>query len=382
MAIVKVINGAKSSDSALKNVLNYILRSDKTLDSICYVSGCWNDDVKITADNVYHEFKKEKRFWQKDSGRMYLHTVLSFHQNEKISAEQVLDFAKTWAKQVYPDHQHILSVHRDKGHLHCHIVVNTVSYIDGKKISISKWDLQRSKNLCNEMCIQRGLTVAQKGYHFDGTRREIGEVTAWSQEKYKLLQNEQKHSYLVDCGLSILDALSYSTNKELFIQSMKKAGWHTFWPEDKKRLYFENTLGEKVYGSQIAKTFNIPCTKEGLTVEFNRQKLRTEELNGYFRQVNDIAEGTICNNKELASRKLPDHCAESPERIRETAAYLRKLRDAESASEKNRKNCESERKNRDIESIRYSLEQSTENTRRNQRKRRIIERENGFDCER
>ena len=40
------------------------------------------------------------------------------------------------------------------------------------------------KQFTNQMCRERGLTVAEKGKHFDGSQIEKGEVIAWSKDKY------------------------------------------------------------------------------------------------------------------------------------------------------------------------------------------------------
>ena len=53
--------------------------------------------------------------------------------------------------------------------IHCHLVTNSVSYEDGRKLHNTKKDLERMKQLTNQMCRERGLTVVEKGKHFDGT---------------------------------------------------------------------------------------------------------------------------------------------------------------------------------------------------------------------
>ena len=78
-----------------------------------------------------------------------------------------------------------MAVHKDKDHIHCHLVTNSVSYEDGRKLHNTKKDLECMKQLTNQMCREHGLTVAEKGKHFDGSQIEKGEVIAWSKDKYK-----------------------------------------------------------------------------------------------------------------------------------------------------------------------------------------------------
>ena len=296
---------------------------------------------------------------------MYLHTVLSFHENEKISPEQVLEFGKAWAEKVYPDNQSLFAVHQDKGHLHCHIVTNSVSFIDGHKINVSRQDLQRGKGLCNQMCAERGLTVAEKGKHFDGSEIEQGEVRAWSKNKYKLLQNESKKSYVAECGIAVLQALEKATDRNSFIAEMKAQGWETIWKDSKKHITFMDENGRKVRDSNLEKTFQLPATKEGLKHEFERQdearreadRAGSAKLDQYYREV-EAAGRTVESDSSLddAEREFEGYSA--AERSGETTDYIRKLRAAERAATEERRNSEAERENREVERVRQDLERS------------------------
>lgn len=368
MAIVKAINGSKSSHGAMRNCIEYVLRGDKTEEPLCYVSGPWDDSQKINYDNVYRSFLDEKRLWDKDKGRMYLHTVISFHGDEKISPEQVLEFGKAWAEKVYPDHQSVLAVHRDKLHLHCHIVTNSVSYMDGHKINVSRQDLQRGKELCNQMCAERGLSVAEKGKHFDGSEIEQGEVRAWGKNKYKLLQNESKKSYIAECGMAVLQALEKSTDRKSFISEMRDQGWETIWKDSRKHITFMDENGRKVRDSNLEKTFQLPATKEGLEHEFKRQneirrtreaeRERTEsaEFAQYYRDLEEAAGRADETDKALdgADREIGEYSAE--ERSGETTAYIRDLRAKERAAAQERGDREAERVRQERDRLRAEAE--------------------------
>ena len=118
MGIVKVVNSSKPSHGALRNVLQYILNPKKTDSEHTYVNGMWDKDT-VDFFSVYKQFIEDKKFWDKDSGRMYFHTILSFHKDEKITGDEALDFAREWVAAVYPDHQSVISVHSDRDHCHC-----------------------------------------------------------------------------------------------------------------------------------------------------------------------------------------------------------------------------------------------------------------------
>ena len=142
MAINKVVNKSTKSHGAMRNVLEYVLR------------------------------------------------------DEKITPAQVLEMCQLLAERFFPGHQYVISVHQDKEHLHGHIVVNSVSYIDGQKLHQTRHNLDCQKKFTNDLCLERGLTVAEKGHHFDGSLIEQVEITAWSKDKYNLLINESKKSLM------------------------------------------------------------------------------------------------------------------------------------------------------------------------------------------
>ena len=190
MAVNKTINKRTNTHGAMRNCIEYVLRQDKTGELLTYVTGPYCHD-EINYDLVYRTFLEEKKMWDKDSGRMYAHNIISWHKDEQITPEQALEFGKEFAENWFSGFQTLMAVHKDKDHIHCHLVTNSVSYEDGRKLHNTKKDLERMKQLTNQMCRERGLTVAEKGKHFDGSQIEKGEVIAWSKDKYNLFRQAE-----------------------------------------------------------------------------------------------------------------------------------------------------------------------------------------------
>ena len=301
MAINKTINKRTNTHGAMRNCIEYVLRQDKTSEQLTYVTGPYCHD-EINYDLVYRAFLEEKKVWDKDSGRMYAHNIISWHKDEQITPEQALEFGKEFAENWFSGFQTLVAVHKDKDHIHCHLVTNSVSYEDGRKLHNTRKDLERMKQLTNQMCRERGLTVAEKGKHFDGSQIEKGEVIAWSKDKYNLFRQQVKDSFVADCAMAVLKALENCISKEKFIEKMKQFGWNVNWTEKRKHITFQNQEGKKVRDSNLFKTFHLDISKEGLENEFNgnRKKARDsanrdsrsdEELAGYYRQVEAACEG-------------------------------------------------------------------------------------------
>ena len=362
MAINKTINKRTNTHGAMRNCIEYVLRQDKTNELFTYVTGPYCHD-EINYDLVYRTFLEEKNVWDKDSGRMYAHNIISWHKDEQITQEQAFEFGKEFAEKWFSGFQTLVAVHKDKDHIHCHLVTNSVSYEDGRKLHNTRKDLERMKQLTNQMCRERGLTVAEKGKHFDGSQIEKGEVIAWSKDKYNLFRQQVKDSFVADCAMAVLKALENCISKEKFIEKMKQFGWNVNWTEKRKHITFQNQEGKKVRDSNLFKTFHLDISKEGLENEFNgnRKKARDsanrdsrsdEELAGYYRQVEAACEGAggvtgasdgrerrVTGEKSEDERVYPEISGKDTQAENgKTEAILRESRNARRNSEIKRRN--------------------------------------------
>ncbi len=102
-------------------------RVDKTRGELLAIVGPYEPD-SITYDGVYRSFLEEKRIWSKDSGRMYAHNIISWHEDEPITPKQALEFGKEFAEQWFAGFQSLVGVHIDRNHVHCHIITNSVGH--------------------------------------------------------------------------------------------------------------------------------------------------------------------------------------------------------------------------------------------------------------
>ena len=396
MAVNKTINKRTNTHGAMRNCIEYVLRQDKTSELLTYITGpyCHNE---INYDLVYRTFLEEKKMWNKDTGRMYAHNIISWHKDEQITPEQAFEFGKEFAENWFSGFQTLVAVHKDKDHIHCHLVTNSVSYEDGRKLHNTRKDLERMKQLTNQMCRERKLTVAEKGKHFDGSQIEKGEVVAWSKDKYNLFRQQVKDSFVADCAMAVLKALENCISKEKFIEKMKQFGWNVNWTEKRKHITFQNQDGKKVRDSNLSKTFHLDISKEDLENEFDRNYERVraeaertngadEELAGYYRQVEAACEGAggvtgasdgrerrVTGEKSEDERVYPEISGKDTQAENgKTEAILRESRNARRNSEIKRRNSSFDNRtvrNAEAESI------ASEEQRRFEEQKRLEEQE-------
>ena len=94
MAVNKVFNTKATTHGALRNILEYVLRDKKAREGYVEITGPYTAQA-INYDDIYREWLSEKKLWSKDSGRMYAHNMISFHKDETVSPQEVLDIGKT-----------------------------------------------------------------------------------------------------------------------------------------------------------------------------------------------------------------------------------------------------------------------------------------------
>ena len=169
-------------------------------------------------------------------------------------------------------------------------------------------DLERMKQLTNQMCRERGLTVAEKGKHFDGSQIEKGEVVAWSKDKYNLFRQQVKDSFVADCAMAVLKALGNCISKEMFIEKNETVWMECKLDREKEAHYFSEPGWEEGARQQFVK--NIPSGHQQGGLE--------NEFNGNYERVRAEAERTNGADEE----RLPDTTDKWKQLVKEQAASL------------------------------------------------------------
>ena len=151
--------------TSLNNVIEYAVNKSKTEQRL------FQESLNCTIDNAYNEMMDSKRRWQKTGGVVGYHFIQSFKPGE-VTAEQAHAIGIEFAKRCFGDRfQVVIGTHLDKAHYHNHIVVNSVSYLDGKKYHISPADYYNkirytSDNLCKENNLSVINEPKNKGLHY------------------------------------------------------------------------------------------------------------------------------------------------------------------------------------------------------------------------
>ncbi len=78
-------------------------------------------------------FHKGKSF----KSRKYYHFKHSFDPKNNITPEEATRLTEELAQKAFGDYEYIIATHTDRIHIHCHIIVNSVSFVTGKMLHLN-----------------------------------------------------------------------------------------------------------------------------------------------------------------------------------------------------------------------------------------------------
>lgn len=213
MAITKIWNIAKSKDGNLSNSLHrsllYIVNPVKT-DGGVLVGGV---NVMPDAELAYEQMCETKQIFGKELGRQGYHVVLSCPVGEG-DPQTMYQLTQEFIEEYLGDrYEALFAVHVDKGHLHSHIVFNSVSMIDGYKYQYIKGDWKNIiRPITNRLCEKYGWSVIPSEYVKDSERMSRGEY------EYQKSLKEVMLSDVEYC-------MSNAENMDEFIWNLKELGY-------------------------------------------------------------------------------------------------------------------------------------------------------------
>ena len=149
MAITKYKVIKKNLDA----VINYAMNGEKTENGIL-VSG-----INCLPQTAYSQMMLTKKAFHKEDGRLGYHIIQSFNGNE-ISPEKCNKIGIELAEELWGDkYQVLICTHTNKQNIHNHIVLNSVSFIDGSKYHNSNVEIALLRETNDDICRKYGLSI-------------------------------------------------------------------------------------------------------------------------------------------------------------------------------------------------------------------------------
>lgn len=245
------------------------------------------EGVNCPAEYAKAQFKATRELWGKNEGIQAHHVIQSFKPGE-VTPEQANEIGQELAKEIAKGHEVVVYTHTDKEHIHNHIVINSVSFENGKKYQSSKKDLYNIREVSDRLCLERNLSVVKD---------KTAEIRYTQAEKALIEQG--KHSWKDEIREKIDHEKKFSNSLEEFKQNMlEKHGIEV--RERGKNITFINSEGKRVRGKKLGYAYE----KESIKHEFEKQ------INGSQRRGNSYLPNEQARGSERAER-----VAEANERL-------------------------------------------------------------------
>ena len=207
MATFTAIKNRGGGRGALGGVLQYVQQEEKTLwEGQQLVTG-WN----CTAQSACTEMQLTKERFRKIDGRQYYHFVQSFGEQDGLTPREIHAIGLELAQREFPDFEVIVATHVDTVHLHNHLVVNSVSFQDGRKLHQSAADLQAHRLASDEICAAHGLEILPP------PEKQVKQKRMGSREYRSAAKGESWKFRLMD---TIDQCMKYAETKDEFISLM------------------------------------------------------------------------------------------------------------------------------------------------------------------
>ena len=140
---------SKYSDAdyqALKDVLAYAKDEEKTeREFFC-------EGINCNASTARDQFVTVKTSFGKENGVQAYHGYLSFKEQD-ITPELAQKIGMEYAQRVWGKRfQVVVTTHLNTQHLHCHFVINSVSFVDGKKLQENEKNWFKFRHDADALC--------------------------------------------------------------------------------------------------------------------------------------------------------------------------------------------------------------------------------------
>ena len=266
------------SGTHIENALDYIENPLKT-DGQLLVSS-----YMCSYKNAFSEFADIAQFAMKKGNNIAHHIVQSFSPEDNMSPEQAIEIGRELMKRMYPEHQYVLATHIDRGHIHNHIIVNAVDFVNYKKIHSNKESLSEMRKKSDEICIENGLTVIKPTSHSqrkkltDDIDEAIEKVSSFDdflgymQEKNYEIKSGKSYSFKAKDGGTFLRLTSLGSAYSE--RNIKKRIEDNAEIQNKKKYVYDDKTIKMSYRKRLRMTIDRAVKKSNTYDDFLNYMLK------------------------------------------------------------------------------------------------------------
>ena len=265
MATINFLKRKDSKNSgALGSVIAYCTQQYKTEiedTGVRLISG-----VNCIAERAFKDFMDTKKQFNKTDGVQFYYAIQSFEEETNIEPILAHQIAMEWVEKCYPGYQALVCTHMDTDNIHSHIIINSVSSLDGHKIHQNKNDIERVRYVNDQLCVKYGLPICQPKKKVQGVN---------SKEYYAA---KAGNSWKTQLAIDIDNAMLYAKSKMDFIKLMNKKGYRVIWINKRDTILYECPNGKRCRDFKLHEDKYLKGAMEN---EFTKRKECLRKYEGY-----------------------------------------------------------------------------------------------------
>ena len=291
MPIIHFINNKTQTAGGMKNVLEYVGRKEKTVSE----DKRFVTRVNCSPETALDEMTATKNLYHKTDGRLYYHLVQSFPSGYEIEPELAHQIAVELAEKAFGKYEVVVATHIDREHIHSHLVLNSVSFEDGKKYHSNKESVEELMKLSDEICQRYGVHV------LDSPKKKMNKDFLSDSEYRSAKRGESFKWELMNV---INQVMKQAKTRKQFCYLMKQQGYDIRWEDNRKYITYTCPNGRKCRDNKL---HGDKYRKEMLEREFEIR--RTES---------DVRQGIVSGSRRTARSFSTRFQLESTDRIEPT----------------------------------------------------------------
>ena len=212
--VLRYVQNEEKTDLAMQSgdlaaALQYIGQPEKT-EMQRYVSG-----VNCDPQSARECMEQVKARYCKSGGTVAFHAYQSFAPGE-VTPELAHQIGVQLANELWGDRfQVVVATHLDKEtHIHNHFVVNSVSFVDGKRFHSDAKFLHRMREVSDRLCRENSLSVVQNPWQ--GKAKHYAEYMA---------EKNGKPTWRTTIQADIDQAIATSMTERQFFDTLRRMGY-------------------------------------------------------------------------------------------------------------------------------------------------------------
>lgn len=264
MPIIHFINNKTQTAGGMRNVLAYVSRKEKTVsEDKRFVTG-----VNCSPETALAEMNATKNLYHKHDGRLYYHLVQSFPSGYEIEPELAHKIAVELAEKAFGKYEVVVATHIDREHIHSHLVLNSVSFEDGKKYHSNKESVEKLMKLSDEICQRHRVHV------LDAPKKKMNRDYLSDSEYRSAKRGESFKWELMNV---INQVMKKAKSKNQFCYLMKQQGYSVRWDNNRKYITYTCPNGRRCRDNKL---HGERYRKENMEYEFKARRITADVRQG------------------------------------------------------------------------------------------------------